>query len=142
MVAERARHSIVYTLNGEIFTLIGSEAEAFAKKYLQADLSGKEFKGRVACRGKATGTVKVVLGVSDFSKLQKGDILVVANTSPDFVTIMRKASAILAQALLRKWPGRRTPAGKGELQLQLSYCVENFILHITSDERPVIFFCG
>ncbi|MEK7575403.1 MAG: PEP-utilizing enzyme [Patescibacteria group bacterium] len=97
LVLDRAQYSIVLTAGGEIFTLVGSEAKDFEKKYLEADLSVTQFKGRVACRGRATGRVKVIFGPGDFHKLDEGDILVVANTSPDFVPIMRKASAIVAE---------------------------------------------
>ena len=56
-----------------------------------------EFKGRVACKGRATGVVKVITKPEEFSKFEQGNILVVVNTSPDFVPIMGKAAAIIGE---------------------------------------------
>ena len=97
-VLARTTHSLVMAIPGKLNVLIGEEAEKFEKKYLPSgDSTQKEFKGRVASRGFASGIAKVILGGKDFHKLQKGDILVVSNTSPDFVPIMRKAAAIVAE---------------------------------------------
>lgn len=97
-VSARTAHSVVIAIPGKLQILVGKEAEKFEKKYIPSgDSTEKEFKGRVASRGFAKGVAKVVLGGKDFHKLHKGDILVVSNTSPDFVPIMRKAAAIVAE---------------------------------------------
>ena len=97
-VSERIKHNIVLSNFEKIDILGREEAEIFEKKYFGSFENGqKEFKGRVASLGFAKGKVKVVLGGSEFHKLEKGDILVVSNTSPDFVPIMRKAAAIIAE---------------------------------------------
>ncbi len=54
-----------------------------------------EIKGSVACAGKAIGKVKVIDLVKDFGKMQPGDILVSKMTRPEFITIMKKAAAIV-----------------------------------------------
>jgi len=51
--------------------------------------------GFVASKGIARGIVKVVLQQSDFSKVNKGDILVVSMTRPEFMPLMEKAVAIV-----------------------------------------------
>lgn len=51
--------------------------------------------GQVGNPGKATGAVKVVMNAADFNKIQPGDILVSTMTTPDFVVLMHKASAIV-----------------------------------------------
>ncbi|HLC39572.1 MAG TPA: phosphoenolpyruvate synthase [archaeon] len=45
--------------------------------------------------GIATGTVRIVHGMQDISKVQKGDILVTTMTTPDLVPVMAKSAAIV-----------------------------------------------
>lgn len=54
-----------------------------------------EITGRVASKGTAKGKVTIVHGVKDLSKVQIGNILVAVTTHPDYVSAMRKASAIV-----------------------------------------------
>jgi len=56
-----------------------------------------ELKGMPACAGKVTGKARVILGNKEFSSMAKGDILVTANTRPEFVPIMKLASAIVTE---------------------------------------------
>lgn len=76
--------------------LVGDEVTAFEQKYVKKILSGV-MKGRVASRGIAKGIARVITKRDDFKKMQKGDILVVTNTTPDYVPIMKLASAIVAE---------------------------------------------
>ena len=56
----------------------------------------KEFKGTVASKSKILqGTSKIVLSPDDFHKFNDKDILVAPETTPSYVPIMRKASAII-----------------------------------------------
>lgn len=97
-VLERLKHNVVLSNFEKIEVLVGKEADDFEKKYFDTfKRDQKEFKGRVASLGFAKGKAKVILGGNDFHKLKKGDILVVNNTSPDFVPIMRKAAAIVSE---------------------------------------------
>ena len=63
--------------------------------------SGKEsvgqLKGVSACRGKASGIVRVIHKTEDMRLFQKGEILVTNQTTPEFVPIMKKAAAIVAE---------------------------------------------
>ncbi|MDP2749773.1 MAG: PEP-utilizing enzyme [Nanoarchaeota archaeon] len=52
-------------------------------------------KGRPASPGRISGTAKIVHTNLDFGKLNEGDILVAAMTRQDFVSVMRKVSAIV-----------------------------------------------
>ncbi len=54
-------------------------------------------KGVVASKGKVTGTARVIIGPSEFHTFQEGEILVAELTRPDFVPIMKMASAIIAE---------------------------------------------
>ncbi len=52
-------------------------------------------KGQVGNKGKSKGKVKVILASDDFDKMESGDVLVTTMTTPDFVPLMEKASAIV-----------------------------------------------
>ena len=95
---ERTTHSVLFHGFGEMHLFKGREADEFEETYLKVKASvAKEFKGRIACSGKVTGRVAVVKGHEDFHKVKQGDVLVVLNTSPDYVPILKKVSAIVAE---------------------------------------------
>jgi len=52
-------------------------------------------RGFGAAPGRASGEVRILRNVEDGARLQKGDILVTVMTAPDWVPLMRKASAIV-----------------------------------------------
>ena len=97
----------------KLTTLTGKEANEFIKPYIEAKLDEdiKEFSGLVVSKGddryfetdntgkkisKITkGKVKIIITPRKMSHMNKGDILVAAMTSPDFIVAMRKASAII-----------------------------------------------
>lgn len=100
MVQDRVEHSVIVLLPGdeEIHVVLGDNATDLEDEYFVAEESEQtEWRGRAASPGYGRGHVKVVLGRRDFSKFEKGDILVATNTSPDFVPIMKKAAAIVAE---------------------------------------------
>ena len=54
-----------------------------------------ELKGMPACKGKASGSVRIINTIKDLDKMQQGDILFSICTNPDLVPAMKKASAIV-----------------------------------------------
>jgi phosphohistidine swiveling domain-containing protein len=93
------RHAVFVSLTGKIRTRhIGALADKYEKKFLtySKNITG-EFKGRTACAGKVSGRAKIVHSPKDFHKVNKGDILVVMNTGPDFVPILSRVAAIVAE---------------------------------------------
>jgi len=54
-----------------------------------------EFSGIIASKGLVKGIVKIVTSPDDFNKFKNGEILVAPETAPDFVPLMKKASAII-----------------------------------------------
>jgi phosphohistidine swiveling domain-containing protein len=85
-----------------IDVVTGADVEPFRKKYLvHQDISvggtWEFYRWRVACKGHAVWSAKVILSPLDFHKFKKWDVLVAMNTSPDFVAIMSMASAIVAE---------------------------------------------
>jgi phosphohistidine swiveling domain-containing protein len=58
----------------------------------------KEFRGVTASKGAIVrGQVKVILSHQDAVKFKEDDILVVPETTPDFVPLMKKAKAIITE---------------------------------------------
>ncbi|HEY4522059.1 MAG TPA: PEP-utilizing enzyme [Candidatus Paceibacterota bacterium] len=54
-----------------------------------------EVRGTPASGGTVRGRACVILGTSDFGKFQRGDILIAEMTRPEFVPVMRLASAFV-----------------------------------------------
>ena len=78
----------IYIVQTRPITAIGKKKEV--------KIEGKVLlKGLGASPGIATGKVKIVRGLEDISKVEKGDILVTEMTSPDLVPTMSKCAAIV-----------------------------------------------
>lgn len=93
------RHTVFVSLTGKIRECyMGVQADKYEKLYLvhNKNTSG-EFKGRSACKGVARGTARVVCSPNDFHKIKRGDIIIVMNTSPDYVPILSRVGAIVAE---------------------------------------------
>ncbi len=52
-------------------------------------------KGSCACKGKVSGTVRVITGESHFSKFNDHEILVAPMTRPEYLSLMKKAKAVI-----------------------------------------------
>lgn len=61
----------------------------------QKNSATSELTGEIANKGIARGVVRVIFATDEFHKMQKGDVLVTSMTTPDFVILMQKASAIV-----------------------------------------------
>lgn len=96
-LAARESFSVLIIKNVEPHWLIGKEAKAFMRiNALLANVSRvKEIKGQPASKGLVRGRVKICLVSTEINKIKKGDILVTAMTTPDFVPAMRRAAAII-----------------------------------------------
>ncbi|MBI3685441.1 hypothetical protein HY250_03495 [Candidatus Azambacteria bacterium] len=57
--------------------------------------TGEALHGQSAYKGKVTGRVKILHSSSEGQNFPEGDILVTGMTTPDFVPIIKKASAII-----------------------------------------------
>lgn len=55
----------------------------------------EELKGMVAYKGRATGTVRRVMGVEQVPLVQEGEIIVASMTLPEFLPAMKKAAAFV-----------------------------------------------
>jgi len=61
----------------------------------KVDENIREINGFAASGGKITGIVKVVLEFNQFDSVKEGDVLVAPMTTPDYMPIMKKASAFI-----------------------------------------------
>jgi len=59
------------------------------------DLNQKDLRGNIAYRGLVKGRVRIILSSADFYKFRAGEILVTSMTRPEFMPIMKKASAVV-----------------------------------------------
>ena len=80
--------------------LCGAEAEPLIAEHWERKVSDQFLQGQVASFGKQketsiSGRVCIVLSPQEASHFHDGDILVARMTSPDYMPIMRRASAII-----------------------------------------------
>lgn len=73
------------------------EIKKLEKKYFVAVDEAKVIQGRMACLGGIIrGKAKICLDKAEIGKVKRGDILVAQFTTPDFISAMEKAAAIVA----------------------------------------------
>lgn len=96
-LGERVRFC-VHIIEGKKRTwILGAKAREFIKinGIMGATDTVKEIKGFIASRGWASGKVKICESSTEIGKVENGDILVAAMTTPDFVPAMKRAVAII-----------------------------------------------
>lgn len=86
--------------DNKLYILQTRPVTALEKKAPQQEMAGKInlpllVKGAPASPGLVTGPVKIIRSAKEINKVKKGDILVTAMTTPDFVPAMKKVAAIV-----------------------------------------------
>ena len=94
-IVKRKKIFAYYSYHNKNHIFYGQAAKKFMKYFY--NVSHKPQSGRVASPGRGQGQVCVVRSQKDFNKFKQGNILVVNNTTPDYIPIMNKASAIIAE---------------------------------------------
>lgn len=90
----RRRHAIVME-EGLVRCLIERACDEI-ETYFNEDVGYvTEVRGTVACQGKARGTARVIAAPADFAKVKVGDILVTSMTTPNMISIMKRAAAFV-----------------------------------------------
>gem|GEM_PF-544417 len=98
-VVDKRRGAFGFYFESSIRCLDAAKAlrywEHYAEEKVNADVT--EFNGVVACAGsgKVRGRVRIVLDPHAIDDFVEGDILVAPMTSPEYVFVMKKASAII-----------------------------------------------
>lgn len=99
-IEQRKKSFAITLINGKTQVYFGQKAKEILVKYQRVLSSGnekdiKEIKGQVASSGHVKGIVKILKSYKENDKLKRGEILVVSMTTPDFISAMEKASAII-----------------------------------------------
>ena len=82
--------------NNELFIVQSRPITTIAQEHETREISGEILlSGLPASPGIISGKVKIILDLSELSKIKKGDILVTKMTNPDMVVTMQKAAAII-----------------------------------------------
>lgn len=94
----RAEYCLILQTPQGLKLMEGLEAREFSKRIKTHEATGNETElhGQCACTGEATGAVRIVNLPGDLTKMRAGDVLVSVATTPNIVTAMRKASAIVS----------------------------------------------
>lgn len=94
---QERKHGFLICWKGKQITL-STDQHVIATFYAQLkkdnDTHGK-ITGEVASRGSVSGTAKIIRGIEDLKKVQKGDILIAITTHPDFISAMQRATAFV-----------------------------------------------
>lgn len=89
---------IFFAKQNKVKVFENKQANNLIKRLLPKIRKVKIITGIVGSRGdhpQMTGKVKILFSPQEINKIKKGDILVTAMTSPEFMPAMRKASAII-----------------------------------------------
>lgn len=76
--------------------IIKEEQDTLLKVIAEQHPESSELKGNIGCKGfVVSGIIKVIHSQTDFGNFNDGDILVTSMTRPEFVPLMKKASAVI-----------------------------------------------
>ncbi len=76
----------------------GDKATKIYKKYSSLlKLNEGQLQGQTACKGIAKGKVKIIFNTHQKTTFKKGNVLVTGMTAPNFLPLMKKASAIITE---------------------------------------------
>ncbi|HFC76918.1 MAG TPA: hypothetical protein ENJ27_01675 [Candidatus Moranbacteria bacterium] len=95
LISQR-KNAVIWVKEDKLKILFGKQAtNFFNKKITKEKIEAKEIRGTPIFKGKLKGRVKIIKSTKDFQKIKEGDILISSDTTPDFVPIFNKISAIV-----------------------------------------------
>jgi len=99
-IALRYKNLVVYysEKKNRLEYIFGPKAKRIIDRYTAVKFDKKinKFKGLVVSRGKLIkAKVRILTSIASFDQMRKGEILVAAMTSPDYIVAIKKASAII-----------------------------------------------
>lgn len=98
-IEERKQGWAVLVRNKRLITITGAKniIETMERYQIVSPSTSmqRSIKGRIACKGKVTGTVKVVTKLSELSEVKEGDVLVAKMTTPDYMIAIHKVVAMV-----------------------------------------------
>ena len=97
-VEKRARNGFICFLNTEGVTVEYKDVDAVrAQLFALVDIEENtgELRGSIAYRGFVKGMIQIIASEKDFPAFKRGNILVTSMTRPEFVPLMKMASAVI-----------------------------------------------
>ena len=97
-IADRRKRFALLLEDMKITPYFGENATRIAEELLENDTPGdvSEFKGLTAYPGKVRGIACIVTGAQDRDKFKKGQIMITRDTTTELTSIIKMASAIVA----------------------------------------------
>jgi phosphohistidine swiveling domain-containing protein len=97
-IKERKLGYFVFEDKKEFTILSGKELAAIKKKVqVVSEIKNTEIKGQTAYPGFIIGKVRVIKHKSEFHTVKDGEIIVTSSTTPDFIPVLKKVTAIIAE---------------------------------------------
>lgn len=96
-ITEREKHYLLIQKSNKVKIYSGKKAiKKFNREFKNIDyLNIKETTGVVGSKGVTKGIVKIIYTNKDLDNVKKGDILITSMTRQDFISAIRKASALV-----------------------------------------------
>ena len=95
-LASRSK-GLAFFCQGKNVKLFTGNTYGDLQRYL-VSFTGNELKGTTAYKGLAKGIARIVLDPFKVKRFDKGDILITGMTRPEFLSLMKKASAFVTDA--------------------------------------------
>jgi len=96
VIKEREKGFVSVVLDDKSYELTGDDMKkVLAVVALKEVELTDSVKGSTAYPGKVTGTCRVLFSLEDMKKVQKGDIIVISMTDPNYIPAMNRASAFV-----------------------------------------------
>lgn len=97
LLARRAK-SAFHTADGTISIHAGAAADPwFAQAAIDRDITETDtVHGLTACPGRAEGPTRLVLDLAGLKKITDGDVMIVMDVLPEYLSVLRRCSALIA----------------------------------------------
>ena len=83
------------SIGTRLFELEAREASEIERVYASTPATATEVRGTVASKGKAVGPAILLLNLHAMPRVQRGDVIVANQTTPEYVPVLKKAAAIV-----------------------------------------------
>lgn len=90
-------NGLAFFCQGKNVKLLTGSSYRDLQKHL-VSFTGNELKGTTAYKGMAKGAARIVLNPFKVKRFDKGDVLITGMTRPEFLSLMKKASAFVTDA--------------------------------------------
>ncbi len=94
-ILDKRYKSSIYIFEEHRMDLSDKKLSKAVVNVYEKKIKAKELKGICGNPGKVKAKARVVVKTKDFHKFKKGEILVAAFTTPDFIVIMKKAAGLV-----------------------------------------------